>query len=159
MTIQNTMRDKTDTEILKILQENCRIQLGEIARKLGLPKSTVSYRIKRLEADGIIQGYTAKINATKLGKDYTTITFVRAKFGPGYHEKVGKMLSQIPGVWGVYFILGDNDFVILCVSDNRQDFMGKLEQMYDMKEIERTSTTVVMKTIKEDPRIEFKSLI
>jgi DNA-binding Lrp family transcriptional regulator len=148
------MLDETDIGILKILQGNCRIRRGDIAKKLGLPTSTVSYRIKRMEADKIIQGYYAKINATKLGKDYTNIILVRAKFGAGYHEKVGNMLSQIPGVWGVYFILGDNDFVILCTSDDREDFMRKLERIYNMPEIERTSTTVVMKTIKEDPRGE-----
>jgi len=154
MAIRNVVLDEIDKKILGILQENCRIRIGEIAKRLGIPKSTAGYRIKRMETDGIIEGYYAKINAAKLGKDYTTIMLVRAKFGPGYHEIVGKMLSKIPGVWGVYFILGDNDFVILCQSNNREDFLEKLEDIYDMKEIERTSTTVVMKTIKEDLRIE-----
>lgn len=148
--------DKIDKAILEILQSNSRTPLGQIASKLGVPKSTVHYRIKRLEAEEIIEGYYAKVCATKLGKDYTTITFVRAKYGPSYHEKVGKMLAQIPGVCAVYFILGDNDFVVLIMSENREDFMGKLEKMYDMPEIERTSTVVVVKTIKEDPRIELK---
>jgi DNA-binding Lrp family transcriptional regulator len=150
------MLDEIDIGILNILQKNCRIRVGEIAMKLGLPKSTIGYRIKRMEENEIIQGYYAKINAAKLGKDYTTIIRVRAKFGPRFHEKVGKKLSQIPGVWGVYFILGGSDFVILCNSDDREDFMQKLEQIYDMAEIERTNTAVVIKTIKEDPMIQLR---
>jgi DNA-binding Lrp family transcriptional regulator len=146
--------DELDREILKILQMDCRTSVEKIAKKLGVPKSTVHYRIKRLEAEKIIEGYYAKVNATKLGKDYVTITLVRAKYGPDYHERLGNMLAQIPGVWAVYFVFGDTDFIVLTRSDNREDFMKKLEKMMNMKEIERTNTQVVAKTLKEDPRIE-----
>ena len=146
--------DELDREILKILQMDCRTSVDKIAKKLGVPKSTVHYRIKRLEAEKIIEGYYAKVNATKLGKDYVTITLVRAKYGPDYHERLGNMLAQIPGVWAVYFVFGDTDFIVLTRSDNREDFMKKLEKMMNMKEIERTNTQVVAKTLKEDPRIE-----
>jgi DNA-binding Lrp family transcriptional regulator len=133
---------------------DCRTSLEKIAKKLGVPKSTVHYRIRRLEAEKIIEGYYAKVNATKLGKDYVTITLVRAKYGPDYHEKLGNILAQIPGVWAVYFVFGDTDFIVLTKSDNREDFLKKLENMMNMKEIERTNTQVVAKTLKEDPRIE-----
>lgn len=146
--------DELDKEILKILQMDCRTSLEKIAKKLGVPKSTVHYRIRRLEAEKIIEGYYAKVNATKLGKDYVTITLVRAKYGPDYHEKLGNILAQIPGVWAVYFVFGDTDFIVLTKSDNREDFLKKLENMMNMKEIERTNTQVVAKTLKEDPRIE-----
>jgi DNA-binding Lrp family transcriptional regulator len=154
MAVQNRVLDEMDLGILRMLQDNCRIRIGAIAKKLNIPKSTVSYRIRRMEASGVIQGYNARINPTKLGIDYTAIVLVRAKFGPGYHEEVGKMLSQIPGVYGVYFILGDNDFIILCQSKNREAFLEKLERMYNMREIERTSSILVMKIIKEDMRVE-----
>jgi DNA-binding Lrp family transcriptional regulator len=146
--------DELDKEILKILQMDCRTSVEKIAKNLGVPKSTVHYRIKRLEAEKIIEGYYAKVNATKLGKDYITITLVRAKYGPDYHEKLGNVLAQIPGVWAVYFVFGDTDFIVLTRSHNREDFLKKLENMMNMKEIERTNTQVVAKTLKEDPRIE-----
>jgi len=144
--------DEIDVGILKILQEDCRISLEQIAEKLGAPKSTIHYRIKRLEEEGVIEGYYAKVNLEKLGKNYLTVTFVRAKYGPGYHEKVGQRLSEIPGVWGIYFIFGENDFVILTRSKDREDYMRKLEKIMDMPEIERTNTQIVAKVIKEDVR-------
>ncbi len=153
---QHISLDEVDMKILELLQKNCRTPLAQIAKELGVPKSTIHYRIKKLESEEIVKGYYAKVDATKLGKDYMTITFVRAKFGPRYHEKIGKMLSQIPGVCAVYFILGENDFLVLTMSNNREEFMKKLEKMYDMPELERTSTLVVLKTIKEDSRIELK---
>ncbi len=146
--------DKVDRGILEILQKDCRTPLEEIAKKLGISKSTAHYRVKRLEAEGIIEGCYAKINAAKLGKDFITITMIRAKYGPGYHEKVGKKLAEIPGVWAVYFVLGEIDFIVMARTKNREKFMEKLDKIINLGEIERTNTQVVAKILKEDPRIE-----
>lgn len=142
--------DEIDVGILNILQEDCRLSLEYIANKLGIPKSTVYYRIKRLEEEGIIEGYHAKINFEKLGNDFLTITLVRAKYEQGYHEKVGRKICDIPGVWGVYFVFGENDFIVLTRSKNREEYLRKLEIIMGMPEIERTNTLIVAKVLKED---------
>ena len=149
-----SLLDEMDLGILKILQGDCRTPLEHIADELGVPKSTIHYRIKRLEEEGIIEGYYAKVNQARLGKDYLTITFVRAKYGPGYHKKAGQKLAQIPGVWGVYFIFGANDFVIISRSNDREDYLLKLEKIMNMPEVERTNTEVIAKVIREEPRGE-----
>lgn len=150
----NKSLDETDLGILKVLQEDSRTPLEKIADELRTPKSTIHYRIKRLEEEGIIEGYHAKINHEKLGKNYLTVTFVRAKYGPGYHEKAGRKFSGIPGVWAVYFILGESDFIILTRSSDREDYLRKLEKLMSMPEIERTNTRVIARVIKEDIRAE-----
>lgn len=146
--------DKTDRLLLRIVQQDSRIPLQKIARRLGVPKSTVHYRIGRLEREKIIEGYYAKLNATTLGYDYMAVVLVKAKYGPQYHEKVGLKLSKIPGVWAVYYVLGDYDFIVLIRAVNRDDYMQKLERMSNMADIERTSTQVVGRVVKEDPRID-----
>ena len=151
---QKVQLDDIDVEILKILQKDCRVTLDQMSKMLNVPKSTLHYRIKRLEKQGVIEGYYAKINPAKLGKEYITVTLVRAKYGPGYHKKVGEKLAKLPGVWAVYFVLGETDFIVLTRSNSRETFMKTLEQMINSKEIERTSTMVVTEIIKEDPRIE-----
>jgi DNA-binding Lrp family transcriptional regulator len=150
---KETSLDEIDKKILTSLQMECRTPLERIAKELCIPKSTVRYRIKRLEEEGVIEGYHAKVNAAKLGKDYITLTFVRARYGPSYHNRIGKMLAQIPGVSSVYFVFGEYDFVVLTKSSNTNDFLQKLERMTDMTEIERTNTQVVGKTLKEDQTI------
>ncbi|MGB9631077.1 MAG: Lrp/AsnC family transcriptional regulator [Candidatus Methanodesulfokora sp.] len=146
--------DDVDLAILRILQEDCRKNITEIADMVKIPKSTVHYRISRLEKLGYIEGYYAKISPEKMGKQYITITLVRAKYGPGYHEKVGEKISKLPGVWAVYFVFGETDFVVLSRTDSREEFMKTLEQIMNMEEIERTSTMIVAKVIKEDPRLQ-----
>jgi DNA-binding Lrp family transcriptional regulator len=146
--------DTMDKQLLRIIQQDSRVPLQKIARKLGVPKSTVHYRIGRLERENIIEGYYAKLNASRLGYDYLAVVLVRAKYGPHYHKKVGLKLSKVHGVWAVYYVLGDYDFVVLIRATNRNDYMQKLEQLSNMNDIERTSTQVVGRVVKEDPRID-----
>jgi DNA-binding Lrp family transcriptional regulator len=145
--------DVLDAQILNILQDDCRISLERIANELTVPKSTVHYRIKRLEADGVIAGYGARVNGTKLGKDYVTLTFIRTKYGGGYHERIGRALAAIPGAAAVYLVFGEADFVVLIKSKDRAEYMEKLETIINMTDIERAHTQIIAKTIKEDPRI------
>lgn len=149
-----TLLDSTDKLLLRIIQQDSRIPLQKIARKLGVPKSTVHYRIGRLERENIIEGYYAKLNASRLGYDYLAVILVRAKYGPQYHKKVGLKLSKVPGVWAVYYVLGDYDFIVLLRAIDREDYMQKLERLSNMTDIERTSTQVVGRVLKEDPRID-----
>lgn len=146
--------DEIDLGILEILQKSCKTSIRQIANKLGIPSSTIQYRIKKLETEKIIEGYYAKIDEAKIGKSYVTITFVRAKYGPDYHKKIGQKLSQIPGVKAVYFVLGEIDFVVIAKSYDGNDFMEKLEKMISTAGIERSNTQTVARVIKEDVTTE-----
>jgi len=148
--------DEIDKKILNLLQEDCRRPILELSRELAISKSTISYRIKRLEDEGIIEGYHAKINASKLGGDIQVIVQVRAKFGQGYAESIGDSLAEIPGVWGVYFVYGESDFIIMARSKNREELFEKMNNLYNSNDIERTTTFIVGKTIKDDQRMFFK---
>jgi len=151
---RNQKPDELDFKILRELQVDCRIPLQEIADKVGAPTSTVHYRVKRLEREGVIDGYYANVNAEKLGYDYLAVIMVHAAYGPGYHERIGKKLAKIPGVWAVYFTLGENDFFVLTRSQDKADYMKILDALMSTKGIERTSTQVVVRVIKENPKLD-----
>ena len=148
--------DEIDKKLLNILQKDGRRPILEIAKELNVSKSTISYRLNRLEEEGIIEGYYAKLNASKLGDDIQIIVQVRAKFGQGYAESIGNTLAQIPGVWGVYFVYGENDFIIIARSKNREEMFEKMNNLYNSNDIERTTTYIVGKTIKDDQRTFFE---
>lgn len=152
--------DDTDMKILDLLQKDCRMPLNKIAEEVSdkenkISKSTIHYRIKRLEEESVIEGYYAKINPSKIGDDITVIVNIRARFGKGYHEKVGNKLAEIPGVWAVYFIFGENDFTVIARCKNRKDLFDKMQFLYEDEEIERTVTQIVGKVVKEDSRTFF----
>ncbi len=146
--------DDLDISIIKELQKDCRTPVQLIAQNVEAPASTVHYRLKRLDEQNFIKGYYAAINAEKVEKDYLTIMQVRASYGKNYHNEIGSQLSDLPGVWAVYFLLGEWDFLVLTRSKDRNEYMKLLEVVMSMPGIERTSSLVVVKLIKEDPRIE-----
>lgn len=150
---ENPRLDKIDIQILQALQDDCRILLEDCAKRLGVPKSTVHYRIRRLERKGIIEHYYAKVNTTKVGKEFLAVVLIRGRYGPGYYERIGRGIAAISGVWAVYYVLGDNDFVVLMRANDRDDIMRKLERINSVPDIERITTQVVAKVIKEDFRI------
>nr|KJR71343.1 MAG: ArsR family transcriptional regulator [Vulcanisaeta sp. AZ3] len=145
--------DQTDIEILKMLQDDCRITLDEIANKLNISKSTVYYRIKKLERLGVILGCHAKLSPEKMGMDYVAVLLVKAKYGAGYHDRVGQKLATINGVTAVYYIFGEWDFVLQVRASGKDEILKILEQIMNMEEVERTSTLIVAKVIKEDPKL------
>jgi len=112
--------DENDLQLLSLLQYDSRIPLDDAAKKLRVPKSTLHYRIKRLEKRKVIEGYYAKLSAHGLGFDYLAVVFVKAKYGSGYHTNVGRKLARIPGVWAVYYVLGELDFVVLIRASDRR---------------------------------------
>ena len=61
--------DGVDLAILEALQENGRLPLSELARQIGMSQPSVSERVKRLEERGVITGYGARIDPTRLGPD------------------------------------------------------------------------------------------
>lgn len=146
--------DETDLKILRILQEDCRTPLEKIAVNLGISKSTVHYRIKRLEEEGVIEGYYARVDAEKIGMDFTAVIFMRGKYGPNYHAKIGEKIARISGVSSIYFVFGERDFIVIARAHNREEFIDRLENVFNMEEVERTDTIVVAKVLKEDPRVE-----
>ncbi|MFQ5763235.1 MAG: Lrp/AsnC family transcriptional regulator [Candidatus Bathyarchaeia archaeon] len=146
--------DEVDLKLLDRLQDNCLESAETLSQKLGVSRSTIRYRMRKLGENGIIEKYYAKADPSKLGKDYLTVTFVYAKYGPEYHKKLGESLGRIKGVWAVYFVLGEIDFVVLTRANNRDDYLRILKEMMTMEGIERTSTQIVLQIIKEDPKVE-----
>lgn len=153
---KKTLLDDLDTLILKELQNECRTPLQDIAEKVEAPTSTVHYRLKRLERAEIIEGYYAKLNPEKLDMEYIAITRLRVELTPGYYDSIGDQLSRISGVWAIYLILGDSDFLIMTRSKNREGFMSIMDQVLQIKGIKQSSTSVVAKLIKEDPRLSLE---
>jgi Lrp/AsnC family leucine-responsive transcriptional regulator len=146
--------DELDVAILRELQKDCRVPLQVIAAKVKSSTSTVHYRVKRLEREGIIDGYYAHINPEKVGMDYITIIKIMASYGPKYYERIGNDLRNIPGIWAVYYSLGEQDFFVLTRSKDRIEFMETLDKVMSTKGIERTATQVIAKVVLEDPRLQ-----
>ncbi|MEM8804015.1 MAG: winged helix-turn-helix transcriptional regulator, partial [Pseudomonadota bacterium] len=70
------MIDAKDKEILSLLLKDAAISKADIARRVGLAPSAISERVRRLESDGVIQGYEVRLNPHTLGKPLLAFVFV-----------------------------------------------------------------------------------
>ncbi|MEM2137287.1 MAG: Lrp/AsnC family transcriptional regulator [Candidatus Methanomethylicia archaeon] len=152
------MIDYRDREILKILQENCRLSVKEIAGIVGSPITTVYSKIKKLEREGYLKRYTAVLDEGKLG--FSTTAFILLSFS---YEAGGKKLDQrevareiakIPEVQEVHIITGDWD-MILKVKVRDVDELGRfiIDKLRKVEGVEKTLTSVSLETVKETTSI------
>jgi Lrp/AsnC family leucine-responsive transcriptional regulator len=102
--------DPTDVAIIEVLQEDGRIAISELGRRVGLSQPATSERVKRLEERGIITGYTAKINPAALGLRMMAVIRLRTT-----HEHIQaclKQFSEMPHVMEVLRLTGDDCFIL-----------------------------------------------
>ncbi len=106
----NPQLDTLDKEILRLLEQNGRCSYAQIGREIGLSPSAVAERVQSLEDEGIITGYTARIDHTKLG--YPLAAYITMSFNGDYYRKFSKDLSQFPEIMSCSRITG-NDCLIM----------------------------------------------
>jgi len=103
--------DDLDLAILAALEENARIPVSELARRLGTPGSTIRDRIRGLEEQEVILGYTTRINAAKLGLGIKAIIQV-ARDGRFSLEDFHREPAELPAITKVQLVTGERDELI-----------------------------------------------
>ncbi len=139
--------DKIDEQILDELIINAKIPLRELASKLKVSFVTVMNRIKKLEKEGVIKGYSAKLNYEKMG--YGVHVLIEIRIAKGKLFELEKKIARNPSVYAVYDSTGEYDATIFAKfkSTRAMDNFLKKIQTYDF--VERTNTKLVLNTIKE----------
>jgi DNA-binding Lrp family transcriptional regulator len=142
--------DKIDEKILINLMVDARISARQLALKLGMSTVTILSRIKKLEKEKIIKGYTALIDHEKLGYDLTAIIEVVANKNI---VDIEEKLSKIDNVCAVYDITGNTDTVIIAKFKERSKLSEFVKSLSAMTNVDNTITHVVLNTTKEDFRL------
>ncbi len=113
--------DKTDLQILRALQENGRITVKELASRVHLSTTPVFDRMRRLEASGIIERYTAVLNAGKLGRGFTVFCSVKLRrMGKDIAHDFVDRIKDIPEVAECYNISGEFDYLLKIYAPDMQ---------------------------------------
>ncbi len=100
--------DTVNRRLLRELQEDARLTIAELGRRVGLSSPAVSERLQRLERDGVIRGYRAEIEPRALGLALTTI--IRVRPAPGQLQNVAKLADRTPEVVECHRITGEDCF-------------------------------------------------
>jgi DNA-binding Lrp family transcriptional regulator len=143
--------DETDVEILKALTLDARLSSRQIAKQCGVSIGTVLSRIKRMENEGIIRGYSALLDHEKLGYELTVVSEITVS--KGRLLEVENEIARLPNVCCVYDVTGLIDAVIIAKFKNREELGKFTKRLLAIPFVERTNTHVVLTSIKEDFRL------
>jgi DNA-binding Lrp family transcriptional regulator len=143
--------DETDVKILKALTLDSRLSSRQIARQCGISIGTVLSRIRRMEREGIIKGYSALLDHEKLGYELTVVSEITVS--KGRLLEVENEIARLPNVCCVYDVTGLIDAAIIAKFKNRDELSKFTKRLLSIPYVERTNTHVVLTTVKEDFRI------
>jgi len=151
--------NRKDIEVLRILQEDCRLTAREIAKRVSLPITTVFAKIKRFERAGLIRSYSAVLDAPRL--QMGTTAFILASFAyrglgerPLSQREVATQVAKLAEVQEVHIISGDWD-ILVKMRTRDVESVGKfvVDKLRLVKGIEKTLTCLVFESAKESTAI------
>lgn len=139
--------DSIDEKIINEFSRDSKVTLRKLAQKIGVSFVTVMNRVKRLEKEGIIEGYNAKINYDRLG--YGTHVIIDVRISKGKLIELESRIARLPNIYAVYDTTGESDATVIgkFKSTKALDNFLKTIQTYDF--VEKTNTKLVLNTIKE----------
>jgi Lrp/AsnC family transcriptional regulator for asnA, asnC and gidA len=107
-----------DKKILKLLQEDARISYKDIAEKTNIPASTVHFRVKKMQKEGIIKNFSINIDLEKLG--YDAIAWVGLTVDPIQISEISNKIANLEEVLKIFSTTGDHNLVLQIVAKNEK---------------------------------------
>ncbi len=143
--------DRADRKILDILQRNGRISITDLAQEVGLSATPCAERVRRLERNGVITGYHARVSPQALGKNL--LVFLEIKLSAKsdeVFEKIRKELQRMPEVMECHLVSGDFDYLVKARLAEMNDYRRLLGEILQRLPASAESRSyVVMEEIKE----------
>ncbi len=131
--------DAIDKKILELLQVNGRMTVKEITQTISLTAPAVSERIKRLEKEGVIEGYTALVNPRLIGRSVHAI--INISIQPGDTDKLLNLVSNEPMVTECHHVTGAYSYLVKVDASEISDLEKLIMKFQKMGE---TSTQIVL---------------
>lgn len=143
--------DSIDRKILTILQENGKITNAQLSMDVGLSPAPTLERVKKLEKNGVIESYHAKLNKQEIGLGVSTFVHVALiSHRKGIVDSFVNQITQIPEVVECHHITGQGDFILKVVSRDITSYQRLLvEVINEIPEIDNTQSTVILSTFKD----------
>jgi len=147
--------DKTDIGILRALQEDGRASAQQLSEQVGLSTAPVWRRVKALEAAGVILGYSAQVDRTKVGLQgcmFAQISLER--HSADTVENFERSVRNAPEILECYAVTGDSDFLLKILVESPEAYDRFLHRfLFNLPGIRQTRTIVALREIKHEVRL------
>lgn len=147
--------DAIDRKILRALVEDARLTNNHLAEKVGLSPSPCWQRVRRLESDGYIRGYTALLDQELLGASETVIIEVTLeRHDDEIFESFGNAMADMPEVLEVYLTTGEYDYLIKVAVDGTKGYEEFLrKKLYKVPGIRHSRSSFTLRCLKHSPSL------
>ncbi|KJV31257.1 AsnC family transcriptional regulator [Aquitalea magnusonii] len=143
--------DKIDLKILKWLQKNGRIAMTELAEKVGLSTTPCTERVRRLERDGVIEGYYARLNPHAMGASLLVFVEIKLSAKSGnIFDAFRREIQNIPEILECHLVSGEYDYLIKARIPDMSMYRKLLgEILLQLPNANESRSYVVMEEVKE----------
>jgi DNA-binding Lrp family transcriptional regulator len=144
--------DNIDRKILRMLQENSKITNSYLSKQIGLSPAPTLERVRKLEKKGIISGYHAQLNLSKIGLGVSTFVLVSLK----EHNKKNiniflDKINKVENVIECHHITGTGDFILKVVSENIASYQKlMLDKVSEIEATDSLQSMVILSTFKDN---------
>jgi len=144
--------DETDRKIVKILIENGRTSYSDMAKTVGMKSPSVIERIKKLEAEGVIKGYSADIDYQKIGYDIVALIGLVIDKADNEESFKLKAMNFDDSIVECYDISGNYTMMLKVITKNTNTLAKLLKKLKKEPGFQETNTTIVFSTLFEKKR-------
>jgi Lrp/AsnC family transcriptional regulator, leucine-responsive regulatory protein len=144
--------DNIDRRILALLQEDGRMATVELAERIGLSPTATAERTKRLQKDGFIIGYAARLDPAKLGRSLLVFVEVTLdKTTPDVFERFGAAARRNPDILECHLVAGGFDYLVKTRVADMTAYRHLLgDVILSLPGVRETRTYAVMEEVKSD---------
>ena len=143
--------DAIDLAIIDALVSDGRITFSDIASRIGLSGPSTAERVRRLEADGVISGYSATLSPQTVGADLAAFVSVTLS-GPRARQAFFETVRDEPRVLELHHVAGEGDYLLKVRCANTRELEQLVsERIKGVDGVSQTRTTVVLSTVFERP--------
>ena len=130
-----------------MLEDDARTSLRKISELVGVSLGTVSNRVKKMEKNGVIKGYSVILDPDQIGWELNVVIGLRIQ--KGRLIEIQEKIAKDSRVHGVYDVTGDFDSMVIARAKNRKDLDDLSKNVLSIDGVERSITHLVLNTVKE----------
>lgn len=141
------MDDDLNRRLVALLQQEGRMSHAELAERLGVSRPTIIDRVKRLEAEGVLGGYAARVRPAAVNKP--TVAFVAVRYkdnNEAIEQRFIKALEDEPDILEAHTIAGEDALLLKVVADTPAGIAERLRRIRSLGPLVTTRTTMVLET-------------
>jgi Lrp/AsnC family leucine-responsive transcriptional regulator len=144
--------DRIDANILKCLTRDARMNASQISQQVNLSVSAVIERMKKMEASGLIRGYTAVIDERQAGVNVQAMISIRLEH-PKYNPEFNRQMCAHESVMECFYITGDFDYIARIGVSSTEELTKVLHDIKQIPGVSLTRTYVVLDNVKQNSSV------